>query len=165
MIQPDLFSIEQSVPRQGSFRFFVTGIPAPGGSKNGFAIKKGGVYTGRVAIVESAGHKNKDWRAAVAWTAVEAMRKEMVKAPLLCALRVDFHFTMPRPKHHYRSNGQLKETAPTWHVAKPDTTKLIRSSEDSLKGIAWVDDSQIAQQTGSKVYGIHAGCEITITPI
>jgi Holliday junction resolvase RusA-like endonuclease len=46
----------------------------------------------------------------------------------------------------------LKASAPANHTIKPDVTKLVRSLEDSLKGIVWLDDSQVVKQSASKRY-------------
>lgn len=146
--------------------FFVPGIPAPGGSKKGFAIKKGGVYTGRVIITDAAGQRNKNWRAAVA-LAAQAQTGEagVLRGPL----RVDFSFVMPRLKAHFHSGkakfGQLREDAPKWHVSKPDRTKITRSTEDALKGVIYADDSQIVDGQTTKCYGDQSGCLIKITPL
>lgn len=148
-----------------ALQFFVPGIPAPGGSKRAFAIKKGGVYTGRTVVFDDAGQRNKDWRSAVAAVASAAMADEPMRGPL----RVKFDFIMPRLKAHYHTSkkraGELREDAPTYHVTKPDTTKLIRSTEDALTGIAWADDAQIAVQAATKTYGDKPGCHLTITPL
>lgn len=144
---------------------FVPGIPAPGGSKRGFALKKGGIYTGRVVIMDDAGQRNKDWRKACVVMAHENADTQMLRGPL----KVDFEFTMPRIKAHYHTskarNGELREDAPEWHTVKPDRTKLQRSTEDALKGILWVDDAQIVDGRSTKKYGDRPGCLITITPL
>ena len=141
--------------------FFVPGVPQPGGSKKGFAVrtKTGGT---RIAIVEDAKH-NAPWRAVVALAA----RDLFPAGPLTGPVEVSFYFLMPRPASHYgtgRKAGDIKRSAPRWHAVKPDTTKLIRSTEDALKGIAWVDDSQVGHQSASKMYtnDRRPGCWITI---
>ncbi|HSW40821.1 MAG TPA: RusA family crossover junction endodeoxyribonuclease [Acidobacteriota bacterium] len=128
-------------------RFWVPGIPRPGGSKKGFYIKK----INRVVITED-NKKSKDWRTSVAWAAAEAIR-----TPLTGPLEVHFTFLLTRPKSHFGAKG-LKASAPKYPTVKPDTTKLIRSTEDAMKGIAWIDDAQIARQYGEKIYTDHAGC-------
>jgi Holliday junction resolvase RusA-like endonuclease len=132
-------------------RFFVPGIPRPGGSKRAFYKAK----IKRVVITEDNKH-TKDWRNSVAWAAAEA-----IKTPICGPLEVSFAFCLPRPKGHYGSKG-LKPSAPKYPTVKPDTTKLIRSTEDAMKGIAWNDDSQIVHQVANKTYGDKAGCWITI---
>lgn len=142
--------------------FFVPGAPQPGGSKKGYAVKTKGGGT-RIAIVEDAKH-NAPWRAKVSLAAADLFQD----GPLAGPLEVSFSFQMPRPLSHYgtgKNRGTLKVTAPDWHTIAPDTTKLIRSTEDALKGIAWVDDAQVAHQVGSKTYANdrRPGCWITIS--
>lgn len=136
------------------FAFFVPGIPKPGGSKRAFVNK----HAGRAALVDMS--KNQDWKASVAHEGYAA-----IGAPLAGPLEVEFHFVLPRPKSHYRTGkhaGELRPDAPYWHTKPADATKLIRSTEDALKGIAWGDDSQIAKQAASKTYGDRPGCLIKI---
>lgn len=138
-------------------QFFVPGIPRPGGSKRAFLNK----HTGRIIVTEDCKH-TKDWRTSVAWAA-----KENVPEPLTGPLQVQFTFRLPRPKGHYgsgKNRNSLKSSSPFWPSVKPDTTKLVRSTEDAMKGIAWIDDSQVVHQTAIKCYGI-PGCEITIRQI
>lgn len=132
--------------------FWVPGIPQPGGSKRGFVNRN----TGRVAIVEDA-KRNKDWRAVVALAAREAHQGAPMQGPL--SLRVKFY--LPRPKGHYRTGKnahQVRDSAPYFPTTKPDTTKLLRSTEDSLSGILWGDDAQVVKQHAEKHYtGDEAG--------
>ena len=143
-------------------RFFVPGIPAPGGSKRGFAIKKGGVYTGRVAIVDSGGQRTKDWRSSVVSAAWEAMKMADLQ-PLTGPIDLEFEFRMPRPKNHLRSNGiELKPGAPSHHIIRPDAGKLARSTQDALTGIVYRDDAQIVKEMHSKAFSSQPGCWIIV---
>lgn len=138
-------------------KIWVPGIPQPGGSKKGFFNKQ----TGRVQITE-ANPKSKDWRATVAQAASEHS-PEVLDGPL----RVRFDFVFPRPKGHYGSGKNadvLRASAPAFPATRPDATKLLRSTEDALKGILWRDDSQIVTQLATKRYGSQAGAWITIRP-
>lgn len=138
-------------------RFDVVGIPKPGGSKKAFYNKK----LGRALIVDAC-KKNKQWRDTVADTAV-ANRCPTYGG----ALVIEVHFRMPRPKWHFGAKG-LRPSAPAHHTTKPDATKLLRSTEDALTGIAWRDDSQIVMQTVTKAYcavGEYPGAEIRITEL
>jgi len=140
-----------------TIRIWIPGIPAPGGSKKGFAIpdkKRPGKYR---AILTEDSRRSKPWRQSVEWGAREVFRD----APLQVAIAVIFKFFMPRPKSHYGKRG-LRPSAPAMPTVKPDVTKLIRSTEDALKGIAWIDDSMIVDQHGRKVYGDRPGALITI---
>jgi crossover junction endodeoxyribonuclease RusA len=130
--------------------FFVPGVPAPGGSKR---------HIGGGRIIEDC-KRTKGWRACVALAAMQAGCKPM-EGPL--SIRVAF--CMPRPKGHYKRDGTLKPSAPKYPTVKPDTTKLMRSTEDALKGICWMDDSQVCFQMAYKEYtrrGETPGAEIKI---
>jgi len=160
--------MSESLPEFGepvAVCFFTPGIPVPGGSKRAFAIKKGGVYTGRTVVFDDAGQRNKDWRSAVALSGHEAMAgREPFRGPL----RVNFFFTMPRPKAHYRSGKYahiLKPDHPTYHTKKPDRTKITRSTEDALTAIVWADDTQIVAGATTKEFGPHPGVRIEVIPL
>jgi Holliday junction resolvase RusA-like endonuclease len=134
-------------------QFFVPGIPAPGGSKKAFVV------AGRARIVEDS-KRNADWRASVALAA-----SREIEAPLEGPLELTLTFVMPRTKGHYGSGknaGKLKTSAPIWHTTKPDRTKLMRSTEDALTGIAWRDDTQVVSGSTLKQYGDRPGCWISI---
>jgi Holliday junction resolvase RusA-like endonuclease len=147
----------ESTEEGAMIKVFVPGIPQPGGSKRAFYIEK----RKRVVVTE-ANKKSKPWRLDVAYVA-----KEHIKEPLRGPLEVHFRFVLPRPKSHFRSGkraGEIRESAPRFPTVVPDTTKLIRCAEDALKGIAWIDDSQVVIQHASKHYGT-PGCEITISEL
>lgn len=131
----------------GIVSFFVPGIPAPGGSKRHFLNRK----NGKVIITDDCA-RNKDWRAVVAWTA-----KRYCTEPLSGPLEVEVEFLLPRSKSHWRGGDPakgLKPKAPRHPITRPDGTKLWRAAEDSLKGIAWMDDSQVVIQRVQKAYGV-----------
>jgi len=144
--------------------FEVAGIPRPGGSKKGFYIPGRNGARGHVAITET-GEYTAEWREAVAFFGSMAMREQAGNVLLTGPLQVVATMVMPRPKSHYRSNGQLKPNAPKYHTSKPDATKLWRSTEDALSAIVWSDDSAIAYQTVIKLYanpGETVGASITV---
>ena len=127
-------------------KFFVPGIPAPGGSKTGFYNKK----LSRVMMVP-ASKKTKPWMQAVAGCVRAEYDGEVLKGPL----SVDFQFRFLRPKSHYgsgRNAGHVKESAPLFPTGRPDRTKVMRSTEDALTGILWKDDSQIVAGDATKIY-------------
>lgn len=135
----------------------IPGCPAPGGSKRGFYIAK----LKRVVITDAGGERTKNWRA----TCAESARQQYAGDPLQGPLQVTFVFFMPRPKGHYGTGKNatvLKPNAPTFHTSKPDATKLVRSTEDALTSIIWVDDSQIAIQRSEKRYGTRPGCRVIV---
>lgn len=151
-------------------RFFVTGTPAPGGSKQAFVPlhpKTKQPYrsaTGRIVVnvVDDAGKRNKAWRQEVAKAAFLAM-KHADAVPLMGAIELELIFQMPRPKSHYRSDGvTLKPGSPLQHVTRPDCTKLARSTEDAMTGIVYADDGQIVKQCHEKAFSDTPGCWVVV---
>lgn len=137
-------------------RFFVPGRPYPGGSKvSGVAHRKAsdGSYEpvrkpdGRLKTFtkDSSGENGINWRRDVRAAAAQAMAGAR---PMDGPLALTITFVMARPKGHYgtgRNAGRLKSSAPRWPTTQPDTTKLLRSTEDAMIGIVFVDDSQIVR--------------------
>lgn len=145
--------------------FTVYGLAQPGGSKRAFIYR--GKQDGKMrAAITDANPKGKDWRQSVACAALESLNGNRGKL-LTCALAVVVRFYRPRPKGHFRSNGELSKAgceslAPT---TKPDATKLWRCAEDSLNKVLWADDAQIVEQHVTKHWGEPARMEIEIREI
>jgi len=149
-----------------SIEFFVEGIPKPGGSKRGFIIRRKSGRQG-VSIVDAC-KKSKDWKALVSTVASRAMSKKGL-SPMAGMLLMSVEFYLPRPKSHYVSGKEergVRDSAPEFHTKKPDLTKLIRSTEDALTGIVWMDDSQVFSQYAMKFYagrhGTRCGAHIYV---
>lgn len=134
-----------------AIQFEVPGIPRPGGSKKGFYIRGKNGGNGHIAMTDAGGEKTKAWRELVASHAAIEMQKlgRLMNGPI----RLVITFRMPRPKGHYKANGALHPVkGQRYHTSSPDATKLTRSTEDALKGIAWKDDCLVASQTVEKPY-------------
>jgi crossover junction endodeoxyribonuclease RusA len=133
--------------------FRVEGMaPAPQGSKR---------HLGRGVMIESC-KTVKPWRMLVAHAAVAA-GAPMIRGPVSLSVVFLFH----RPKGHYGAKG-LKPSAPKWHSVKPDLSKVLRSTEDSLTGVLIEDDARIVSVAMEKRYcnpGEHSGAIITIIPL
>lgn len=139
-----------------SISFTVLGIPAPKGSAR--AMIRGG----RAVNVPSGSNVNRDalqnWNNAVRSAAVEAVKRAR-RADLVSgvqfgevAIRLEIEFRMRRRKGDFKKDGVLKADVPKFHIVKPDLSKLIRSTEDAMIGIVFLDDSQIAELLVRKVY-------------
>ncbi len=120
--------------------FFAAGIPRPQGSKRAFLHKT----TQKVVMVEGgdAAMKKKHglWRLTLSIAARQAMAG---RPPADGCVVVDVEFLFPRPKSHYRANGELKAWAiDVPHGKKPDRDKLDRALGDSLTGVVLGDDCQ-----------------------
>ena len=134
--------------------FLVAGLtPAPQGSKR---------HVGGGRMVESSA-KVKPWR--------EAVRQEALATCLPCSsapIYLHLLFRFRRPKGHHTAAGQLKPSAPVYHVTRPDLDKLCRSTLDGLTGVLFHDDSQVAFMVASKEYALPGeleGCQIEIREI
>lgn len=124
--------------------------------------------SGSAIIVDASGKRGKAWRENVAATAVAQYRKP----PMTGALIITAAFYLPRPDSHYVKSHtregkrlairEIRDKAPRHHTIRPDATKLWRSTEDALTGIAWEDDAQIVRQSVEKRYGEEPGVYIEI---
>ena len=137
--------------------FTVPGIPRPGGSKKGFPIRRKDGSFVKIGIADMS----KDvmsWRGAV----VDACRKVFLGPPTIQALSLKINFFMPYRKGDFGKDGQIKKSAPHWHDKRPDTCKLIRSTEDALTGVLWQDDSQVVSIIATKEFGLTPGAHIWV---
>lgn len=103
-----------------------------------------------------ASHAIHGYRAAIAAAARAAGATPTDAAPI--TLVVDLVFA--RPKSHYRKSG-LREDAPV--LPRADCSNVLKGVEDSLNGVAWVDDSQIGKVVVEKSYGPEARTTVRIS--
>lgn len=151
--------------------FTVLGEARPAGSKRAFALRHrdGSLVTrpggSPVINVTDDNKDSRNWKAAVAWSAREAVGSGF--ALLRGPLEVTLTFHRPRPKGHFKESGGLSKKgresiAPT---SKPDVLKLARGAEDALTGVIYADDAQIVAEHLKKMWGEPARLEVTITEI
>jgi Holliday junction resolvase RusA-like endonuclease len=118
-------------------RIVVRGTPAPQGSKR---------HVGGGRMIESSA-KVRPWRqdvAAAADTLIEPLRPDW--RPLDGPLAVSMVFTLRKPQ------SAPKRTR-TYPIRTPDLSKLVRSTEDALTGLVWVDDARVVEYVRlAKVY-------------
>lgn len=136
--------------------FDVLGSPAPKGSGRAMMIG------GKARHVPSGSNANRDklksWDTAL--RAAAALAVGCVEAPpfLNTPMRVTIVWRMQRPAGHFHKTGPragtLKSSAPLWPTSKPDGSKLLRSTEDTLTGIVWDDDSRIVEWFLRKAYAL-----------
>lgn len=125
-------------------RFFVDGKPAPQGSKRAFKVGN------RVNLVEMS-KTLPEWRRRVTEAAKQAMG---AKPPTVAPIALTVIFRLPKP------------AKPKWPIpaTRPDLDKLLRSVNDAMTGIVYVDDSQIVTIVAEKRYATNfrTGCQILI---
>ena len=122
--------------------FFVPGIPSAQGSKRFMGTRNG------KGIMLDTNPQLKSWRGAVAQACP-------MEAPLTGPIKLSLEFCYPRPKNHYgRKNKEpyLKPDAPIYKTSAPDLDKLVRAVGDSLTGVAYIDDAQVAELHVKKTY-------------
>lgn len=124
---------------------FVPGVPQPKGSTRVVPNRR----TGRMIVI-SDNPQAKGWQLKVT-AALAAHRRSMSALDGPVQLRVVFH--LPRPKKHYRRNGDLRADAPRQHITKPDGDKLLRAVQDAVTDSGLIfDDGRIAIGSYEKVY-------------
>jgi crossover junction endodeoxyribonuclease RusA len=131
----------------GQVSFFAAGIPQPKGSTKAF-MPKGA----RFPVVTSDNTKLKPWGDTVK---IMAQQNAPNGGPWSGPIAVHLIFHMPRPKSLPRKVLH--------HLKKPDTDKLIRGILDALKGVFYVDDSQVVEVFARKVYHERLGVHVTAT--
>ena len=93
--------------------------------------KHAGVYTPGTAD---------EWKFAIIAAAKDAWDGVTFTGPV----RLSGSILFARPKKHFRSNGELRDDAPTWHIQKPDRDNCEKLICDALTAIGvWGDDCQV----------------------
>lgn len=121
------------------FTTFISGDPAPQGSKDAFAIYKGKgdqrEFTGKIGLVESSREKLDPWRAAVVYGARSGFRRSGLDV-FTGAVSVGLIFALKRGKSVRR----------LYPATKPDLDKLTRGVLDAVKiaGV-WDDDALVVR--------------------
>lgn len=92
-----------------------------------------------------------EWKAAVAAEAKRHWDGQRFTGPVKLTLTV----CMPRPKCHFRANGQLKPGAPRWHVSTPDLDNIEKAIKDAITNAGiWTDDSLVCAVGKTKMYAV-----------
>lgn len=152
-------SLRDAPPIAESFHLTVYGTPAPAGSKRSFPFAK---RDGKLGVrVTDDSVRSRPWKEDIKREAAAQMfGRQLMRGPL----DAHFVFYVRRPKGHFTSKGGLRPSAPRLPTTRPDVLKLARSVEDSLTGIVYVDDAQIATELLVKRYGEPERVEIHIHP-
>jgi Holliday junction resolvase RusA-like endonuclease len=90
------------------------------------------------------------------------LAREQIKERLSGPITVLISLYFKRPRSHYgtgKNAGILKDSAPVWHIQKPDVDNAAKFILDVLNGLAWDDDKQIV---GLNVFKVWGDCDQTI---
>ena len=146
--------------------FFVPGEPKGQPRPRAFARNMGGgKFVARVFDSGTA----EAWKACVAGEAAQ----HKPAAPINGAIRLRINFLIARPKGHFvagKPERGLKDGAPFYHTAKPDSDNLAKAVMDALTQLGWFwrDDSQVAVLTSVKSYAdsfIGTGAQVEISEV
>jgi len=86
----------------------------------------------------------------------QVKRMELLTGPL----EVTVWFTMPIPQSW--SQKKKRESIGEWHCKKPDIDNLVKGLFDSLNGLIWTDDNQVAVVKSYKLYGESPQIEVYV---
>lgn len=105
-----------------------------------------------------------DWKMIVRNEARRAWEASGNTSPWEGPLCVNLTFYFPRPKSHFRSNGELKPNAPKWHTSAPDRDNITKAHDDAITNLGlWGDDRQVCDGRIRKLYADKTpGCLIEI---
>jgi len=103
------------------------------------------------------------WKGAIGW----GCKAHRPPHPLVGPMRVDLWFYFPRPKYHFRKDGQLKQEAPIRHIVRPDRDNAEKVILDCLTRAGfWDDDCQVCAGEVNKLYAnTEPGVRVVITPL
>lgn len=82
-------------------------------------------------------------------------------APLEGALQLDARFIYVAPA----SWSKKKRLETRWKASKPDADNLAKIVKDSIGGLVYLDDAQVASLTVQKVYGLRPEVIVTVSKL
>jgi len=136
--------------------FEVPGRPVPQGSARAFAGK--GKAAGKAFLTNDPTGTISKWRGDIR----DAVGHLKPARPIAGPVRLELTFGLVRPRSHYlpanrtRPAPVLRSDAPAACVTGPDTDKLERAVLDALTDVIYLDDAQVYEVLGRKVW-IEAG--------
>ena len=102
--------------------------------------------------------KTKAYRETVKQCATEAQEgRDSLTGP--CAVIVECLFVPPESWPKYKREAALRGM---WHIKKPDTDNVVKAVTDSMSGIVYEDDNQIAIAVGMKRYAENDATKVTV---
>jgi Holliday junction resolvase RusA-like endonuclease len=81
------------------------------------------------------------------------------------AVLMDILFCLKRPKSHYgtgKNSDIIKQSAPKYHIVKPDVDNLAKFYLDCMTGVVFYDDSQIVELIAKKQYAENPSVRINL---
>lgn len=137
--------------------FEVLGVPKAKGDLTFWGLSK----KGKPIIANRNTGGRGEWRSDVRASAESAMKGRL---PLEGPVSVFANFTMPIPKTLDKKLSQGKVSRYT-SKRNGDIDKLLRCVFDSMNGIVFQDDAQVAMVKSTKIYGHAPGVWIEVEEI
>lgn len=133
--------------------FVVMGEPIPKARARVFFNK----HLGRAMAYTP--EKTASFELQVAWTAKKHRPAEgLITGPVKLTVRIFRSI----PKSFSGKRRALAEEGKILPITKPDASNVVKSVEDALNKILWVDDSQVCDHTISKRYSSTPRVEVEI---
>jgi len=133
-----------------TFQVTVPGIPKPQGRPRGRGFNRDG---GSIGVQFYDPKTSREWKETVTILVTKAAR-ELKWYPVDGAVSVHLDFDLPRPKS--LPKGVLH------HVKRPDVDNCAKAVLDAVRGVLYLDDSQIVLLNVTKSYsaepGVRIGC-------
>lgn len=104
--------------------------------------------------------KTRDYEQQVAQVARGAMCKA---PPIDRAVSVSLDIRLPVPASWSKTRRADALAGRTFVTSKPDLTNLVKSVEDGMNGIVYVDDAQIVRLMTQKRYAETPGVDVHVT--
>ena len=105
--------------------------------------------------------KSRNYKTLVKLVAQEAKPRDLLEGPVILTLRI--YRQIPKSfSKTARAKAHAGELRPT---TKPDVSNVLKSIEDALNGVVWVDDRQIVGLVVSKAYDDNPRVEVEIREI
>jgi Holliday junction resolvase RusA-like endonuclease len=102
--------------------------------------------------------KSRDYKDYVRLAASEHSPATLLKGPL--AVMVIAYRSIP--KSFSKRKAALAEAGKIYPVSKPDADNYLKGVKDALKGVMWVDDSQVVDAFARKRYSHKPRIEVSI---
>ncbi|CAI6087210.1 hypothetical protein COHCIP112018_05392 [Cohnella sp. JJ-181] len=131
-------------------QFIVLGEPVAQGRP------RASTATGFVKFYDPA--KSKDYKDYVRLAAAEHAPPKLLEGPL--AIMLIAYRSIP--KSFSKKKAAAAEAGELYPVSKPDADNYLKGVKDALKGVMWVDDSQVVDAYVRKRYSAKPRIEVKI---
>jgi Holliday junction resolvase RusA-like endonuclease len=105
--------------------------------------------------------KSREYKNYVRLAAAEFAPPKLLEGPLAMMV-VAFRAI---PKSYSKKKAAAAEAGQVYPVSKPDADNYLKGVKDALKGVMWMDDSQVVDAYVRKRYSAKPRVEITIRQI